>query len=153
MGFGKCEVCGIPLMQPGGYAGLGMCGPCTTGEADTMFDTTDGGPDCDWRVFREEQAKAKQERTTRAASEYHLAAEKAKTFGLNLIQHNNYHYSLRGPRCFIHLYPSNGRIYSPKKGEPGFLGLPHGWSLMDAVEAAAEKIRKSNTIRNERRNS
>ena len=34
--FGKCEVCEAELMSPGGYGGTGMCGPCTTGEADTI---------------------------------------------------------------------------------------------------------------------
>lgn len=35
--FGVCEVCGMPLMQRGGYGGVTrMCGPCTTGEAETL---------------------------------------------------------------------------------------------------------------------
>ena len=34
--FGVCEVCEAPLMSRGGYGGTGMCGPCTTGEADTI---------------------------------------------------------------------------------------------------------------------
>ena len=37
-GFGECSVCGNPLFAKGGYAGLGMCGPCVTGEADTLGD-------------------------------------------------------------------------------------------------------------------
>ena len=36
IGYGECFVCGMPLMTPGGCAETGMCGPCTTGEADTL---------------------------------------------------------------------------------------------------------------------
>ncbi len=36
--FGTCEVCEAPLMSDGGYGGTGMCGPCTTGEAETVLD-------------------------------------------------------------------------------------------------------------------
>lgn len=36
--FGVCEVCEAPLMSQGGYGGTGMCGPCTTGEAETVLD-------------------------------------------------------------------------------------------------------------------
>ena len=32
----KCEVCGCDLCIEGGYAGTGMCGPCATGEAETL---------------------------------------------------------------------------------------------------------------------
>jgi len=34
-GPGKCRVCGMPLFA-GGCAGTGMCGPCCTGESDTV---------------------------------------------------------------------------------------------------------------------
>ena len=35
--FGTCAVCGIPLLQKGGYRSItGMCEPCTTGEASTV---------------------------------------------------------------------------------------------------------------------
>jgi hypothetical protein len=37
-GFGKCLNCETPLMMPGGYGETGMCGPCATGEASTVFD-------------------------------------------------------------------------------------------------------------------
>lgn len=37
----ECLSCGAPLLQPGGYAGSGMCGPCCTGEADTIDEITD----------------------------------------------------------------------------------------------------------------
>ena len=30
-----CVVCGTPLIEPGGCAGTGMCGPCCTGDAST----------------------------------------------------------------------------------------------------------------------
>ena len=36
MNYDNCEVCGMPLLQRGGFAGLGMCGPCVTGDADTI---------------------------------------------------------------------------------------------------------------------
>lgn len=35
---GHCEVCNAALGVPGGYAGTGMCGPCCTGEADTLSE-------------------------------------------------------------------------------------------------------------------
>lgn len=35
---GICAVCEQPLISPGGYGGTGMCGPCATGEADTLFE-------------------------------------------------------------------------------------------------------------------
>ena len=31
----SCLVCGMPLIEPGGCAGTGMCGPCCTGDAST----------------------------------------------------------------------------------------------------------------------
>ena len=31
-----CEVCGTPLVTPGGCAGTGMCGPCCLGDASTV---------------------------------------------------------------------------------------------------------------------
>ncbi len=40
-GFGNCMVCDTPLLQRGGFAGSGMCGPCCTGEADTIGEVTD----------------------------------------------------------------------------------------------------------------
>ena len=36
IGCGQCSVCEQPLYKKGGYAGLGMCGPCATGEAATL---------------------------------------------------------------------------------------------------------------------
>lgn len=38
---GHCEVCRTYLLQPGGYCGTGLCGPCCTGEADTVDKITD----------------------------------------------------------------------------------------------------------------
>ena len=35
-GFGMCESCKTPLFIPGGYGGTGLCGPCCTGEAETL---------------------------------------------------------------------------------------------------------------------
>jgi hypothetical protein len=32
---GTCETCGLPIWR---YAGMGMCFPCTTGEADASDD-------------------------------------------------------------------------------------------------------------------
>ena len=32
----RCIACDCELMEPGGYAGTGMCGPCCTGEADSL---------------------------------------------------------------------------------------------------------------------
>jgi hypothetical protein len=34
--FGTCEVCGTELGKRGGYGGTGMCGPCCTGESETL---------------------------------------------------------------------------------------------------------------------
>lgn len=34
--FGTCEVCGTELYKRGGYADTGMCGPCCTGESETL---------------------------------------------------------------------------------------------------------------------
>ncbi len=31
----RCCVCGTPLVERGGFAGVGMCGPCATGDAST----------------------------------------------------------------------------------------------------------------------
>ncbi len=33
---GFCVTCGCPLGLPGGMGGTGLCGPCCTGEADTL---------------------------------------------------------------------------------------------------------------------
>jgi hypothetical protein len=35
-GFGVCESCGQPLDKTGGMAGTGLCGPCCTGESETL---------------------------------------------------------------------------------------------------------------------
>jgi hypothetical protein len=34
--FDVCEVCKTALSKSGGYANSGMCGPCCTGEAETL---------------------------------------------------------------------------------------------------------------------
>ena len=39
--FGMCDVCDEELLQEGGYAGSGMCGPCCTGDAGTIGEITD----------------------------------------------------------------------------------------------------------------
>lgn len=41
IGCGQCSCCEQPLYKKGGYAGLGMCGPCTTGEAATIDELGD----------------------------------------------------------------------------------------------------------------
>jgi hypothetical protein len=33
---GRCDGCNVPLLQPHGYEGAGLCGPCCTGEADSL---------------------------------------------------------------------------------------------------------------------
>jgi hypothetical protein len=33
---GRCRACEQPLFKKGGYGGTGMCGPCCTGEAETL---------------------------------------------------------------------------------------------------------------------
>lgn len=41
-GFGLCDACEQPLGKNGGMAGTGLCGPCCTGESETlseMFET------------------------------------------------------------------------------------------------------------------
>ena len=35
-GAKRCIVCGKVFRLRGGYSGLDMCGPCVTGESDTM---------------------------------------------------------------------------------------------------------------------
>ena len=32
----KCTSCQTDLCIPGGYAGTGLCGPCATGESETL---------------------------------------------------------------------------------------------------------------------
>lgn len=32
----RCIVCNQPLVLEGGFAGTDMCGPCATGESDTI---------------------------------------------------------------------------------------------------------------------
>ena len=36
--FGRCESCETPLGVEGGMAGTGLCGPCCTGEAETLSE-------------------------------------------------------------------------------------------------------------------
>lgn len=36
----RCESCNQPLLQKGGFAGTGLCGPCCTGEAATIHSVT-----------------------------------------------------------------------------------------------------------------
>lgn len=40
-GAGKCAVCGQPLGKSGGYGETGLCGPCATGEAETLSERGD----------------------------------------------------------------------------------------------------------------
>jgi len=39
--FGSCIVCGQALGKAGGYAGTDLCGPCCTGESDTISERGD----------------------------------------------------------------------------------------------------------------
>jgi hypothetical protein len=36
IGATHCDSCGVKLIDRGGYAGTDLCGPCCTGEADTI---------------------------------------------------------------------------------------------------------------------
>lgn len=41
IGTGKamhCDACGTELSFPGGYAGTDLCGPCCTGESETLAE-------------------------------------------------------------------------------------------------------------------
>ena len=38
--FGRCLSCETPLGKPGGYESTKLCGPCCTGEAETVSDFT-----------------------------------------------------------------------------------------------------------------
>ena len=38
---GKCDVCDTPLGIPNGMAETGLCGPCCTGEAETLEEFGD----------------------------------------------------------------------------------------------------------------
>lgn len=31
----RCFICNVKLIIPGGFHGIGMCGPCVTGDAST----------------------------------------------------------------------------------------------------------------------
>jgi hypothetical protein len=46
MKFGRCDGCGVFLLQHGGFAGTSLCGPCCTGEADTAKSITKDCTDC-----------------------------------------------------------------------------------------------------------
>lgn len=35
-GSTHCESCGCRLIMRGGYSGTGLCGPCCTGDSDTI---------------------------------------------------------------------------------------------------------------------
>ena len=37
-GSKSCDACGCELGLKGGFSGLDLCGPCCTGEADTLED-------------------------------------------------------------------------------------------------------------------
>lgn len=36
----NCDSCDCPLLQPWGFHGLELCGPCCTGESDTVDTLT-----------------------------------------------------------------------------------------------------------------
>lgn len=40
-GFGLCDSCETPLFIKGGMAGTGLCGPCCTGESETLNEMGD----------------------------------------------------------------------------------------------------------------
>lgn len=40
MSHGTCSSCTTPLLQPEGFHLTGLCGPCCTGEADTLGQVT-----------------------------------------------------------------------------------------------------------------
>lgn len=138
--FGKCICCEQPLLQPRGYAGTDMCGPCTTGEADTIGEVTDGGWDNDID-YRE----TKRARVTSATELFREASQIANAAGLRLIRHNEQHYSLRGKDWILNLYPSNCRIYqSDKTKGPGNLQMQGvKWTLPQAVQAVVKKLERA----------
>lgn len=44
-----CQSCGVRLLQPHGFHGTGLCGPCMTGESATAQQVTfwcSGHPQC-----------------------------------------------------------------------------------------------------------
>lgn len=41
----QCSTCGTWLLQPGGFHATGLCGPCCTGEAETIATLTN--PRCE----------------------------------------------------------------------------------------------------------
>lgn len=142
----NCEVCGQPIYGDG-FCGTGMCGPCTTGEADTVgyesdFDSGDS----------EIKSGNKIDRMNLAREDFAQALDIVKTSGLgiHLLRHSGVHYSVRGiedgKRWIVHLYPTNCRVYSPDIGRgigPGNLHMSgRKWTLVQVVNAIVDNLRK-----------
>ncbi len=81
-----------------------------------------------------------------AEKSFRTAAYWAKKSGLTLIRRSPSHYQISSPDGWmVNLYPTTGRIWEDRgrliPGPP--LDLPCGWTLMDAVRVAAERVGKS----------
>lgn len=152
-GFGSCDVCGMPLLEMGGYCGLGMCPVCVTGEADSITETSGGCQDQDCDAHGETadyRHPTKSERADEAYAQFPALREEVANsgLGLSLMCHSDVHYSLRGKGGWIvNFYPTKCRIWTKRDqpGCPGFVPVKRGWSLSEAVRAFLEHIRSTNT--------
>ena len=93
-----------------------------------------------FREMKRERRRQGMLRRKDAGFDFPRAAALARRNGLRLICHNETHYQLRGGEWLINLYPGNQRILADRqKDRAPYLDLPDPWTLVDAVEAAAEK--------------
>jgi len=68
------------------------------------------------------------------------ARELALRSGMTLIRRVEHQYCLRGPGWLLQLFPDDQRIYrGHDQGAPRF-ELPTGWTILDAVTAAAGAV-------------
>lgn len=96
------------------------------------------------RDRREALAFSRDVNTAAAARDYPAARERAAALGLDLRQHEVWHYSLRHPIAgwLLTVHAHNRRLIVERNREPRppWLDLANGWGLRDVVEAAGKAL-------------
>lgn len=96
------------------------------------------------RDRREALAFSRSVNTAAAVRDYPAARERAAALGLDLRQHEDWHYTLRHPDGWLLTVHAHNRRILPERNRLPYpwLDLPNGWGLREMVKAAAKALTK-----------
>ena len=99
----------------------------------------------DWDEYNQQKQDRKEKNLQNSLDVLQEASALATKNGLELVQHNHWHFSLTCYRDFrrirrYNMYPSSQRIWIDETcGLAPYLKLPNPWNLLDVVKEAVSK--------------